>query len=95
MQMEKITTQEWLRLTEIEDRTFQKALTHQEFARIDKNGKPEVNVHWLFPWAWSDENGNRRFSITAPAIRAAWPGYAKYDKDTFLPEARRLRYDFS
>jgi len=87
-----LSLQEWLLLSSFNDKAFQKALRHPEFSRIGPNGQRQINVYWLFPWAWSDESGNARYSFIAAAIRAAWPAHAWFNRDIFLPEARRLRY---
>ena len=87
---EAVTNQTWLLLCAIPDRTFQKALLRPEFSRVGLIGR-EINVYWLFPWALSDESGNRRYFATAAAVRAAWPAHARYNMN-FLQEARRLRY---
>ena len=87
-----LTYLEWLRLCAIRDKAFQKALMRPEFSRIGPNGRRQINVYWLFPWAWSDDCGNSRYSATAAAVRAAWPAYAWFSRNNFLPEARRRRY---
>ena len=87
-----ITQQEWNQLCAIVDRAFQKALRRPEFSRIGLDGQRQINVFWLFPWAWSDECGNARYSVTAAAIRSAWLAHTWYNREIFLPEARRLRY---
>jgi hypothetical protein len=85
-----LTYQEFLMLEAIQDRAFQRALP--EFSRIGANGQQEINVYWLFPWAWSDDSGNPRYAVTAAAVRAAWPAYAWFNINNFLTEARRRRY---
>jgi hypothetical protein len=87
-----LTQQMWLSLCFINDRAFQKALRRPEFSRTGKNGQRQINVFWLFPWAWSDVCGNARYFVIAAAIRAAWPAHAWFNRDIFLPEARRQRY---
>ena len=89
---ESVTNLEWLRFGAIQDRALQKALKRPEFVRIGSNGQREINIFWLYPWAWSDDSENPRFSATAVAVRAAWPAHARYNKENFLPEARRRRY---
>jgi hypothetical protein len=80
----------WLALEAIQDRGFQRGFP--QFSRIGPNGQRQINVYWLYPWALSDECGNPRFFVTAVAIRTAWPDYAQYNQEIFLPEARRRRY---
>ena len=87
-----VTYQVWLLLFAIPDKAFQKALVRPEFSRVGPNGQRQINIYWLFPWAWSDDSGNLRYSYTAPAVRTAWPDYDLYDKDKFLQKARDLRY---
>jgi hypothetical protein len=87
-----LTFQVWLALVAIPDRAFQKALMRPEFSRVGQNGHREVNLFWIFPWAWSDDSGNPRYSATARAIREAWSAHSWFNKEHFLPEARRQRY---
>ena len=88
---ELLTDQEFSQLDAIPDKAFHKALMRSEFSRI-VNGQRQINVYWLFPWAWSDDCGNRRYSATAVAVRAAWPAHTWFNRDNFLPEARQRRY---
>jgi hypothetical protein len=87
-----LTDSEWFQLYAIQDKGFHKALMRSEFSWIDQDGKWQVNIYWLFPWAYSDSCGNPRFSDTAVKIRASWQGHAWFDKDVFLLEARQRRY---
>lgn len=87
------TNETWMQLVNIPDKAFKKALRCSEFVWMNPNGQREFKVEWLYPWACSDECGNSRFSFTAPAIRDAWPDHTWFNRDNFLPEARRQRYE--
>jgi hypothetical protein len=92
--MVDVTDWTWLLLCAIPDRGFQKALLRPEFSRIGPNGQRQVNLFWLFAWAYSDSGGSFRCSATALAIRNAWPDHAWFNVRVFLQVARLRRYKF-
>jgi len=89
---ENFTNTEWSKLFAIKDKGFKKALVRSEFSWVGPNGEMQVKTEWLFAWAYSDDCGNRRYSKVAAEIRDIWKGHTLYNKEIFLPEARRLRY---
>jgi len=90
--IEYVTNQVWMQLVAIQDRAFHRALMRPEFSWDGPNGQRQINIDWLFPWAWSDTSGNPRYSVTAVEIRKAWPDHILFNRDIFLPESRQRRY---
>ncbi|MCL2184767.1 MAG: hypothetical protein FWB86_02775 [Treponema sp.] len=88
-----VTDWTWAQLCAINDVAFHNALMRSEFSReVGQNRQRQINVYWLYPWAYSDECGNRRFSVVAAAIRAAWPDHEFFNLQIFLQVARERRY---
>ena len=87
--MELITIQTVSLLRAINDGLFQIAL--KSLVWQGEDGLWRVNVYRIYCWCVSDRNGTRRWLRVAKNVRAAWPGFQRYNNN-FLAEALQERY---